>query len=40
LSRRTYMVTPCRHIFHTACLESWMRLRLQCPICRDTIPPV
>jgi hypothetical protein len=40
LSRRQYMVTPCRHIFHTACLESWMRLRLQCPICRDTIPPV
>ncbi|KAJ5917609.1 hypothetical protein N7466_011163 [Penicillium verhagenii] len=40
LSRRNYMVTPCRHIFHTACLESWMRLRLQCPICRDTIPPV
>ncbi|KAJ5902078.1 hypothetical protein N7495_002606 [Penicillium taxi] len=40
LSRRAYMVTPCRHIFHTACLESWMRLRLQCPICRDSIPPV
>ncbi|KAL2828426.1 hypothetical protein BDW59DRAFT_143097 [Aspergillus cavernicola] len=40
LTRRTYMVTPCRHIFHTACLESWMKLRLQCPICRETIPPV
>jgi hypothetical protein len=40
LSRRLYMVTPCRHIFHTACLESWMRLRLQCPICRESIPPV
>ncbi|KAF7718905.1 Uncharacterized protein PECH_006643 [Penicillium ucsense] len=40
LSRRTYMVTPCRHIFHTPCLESWMRLRLQCPICRESIPPV
>lgn len=40
LSRRTYMVTPCRHIFHSPCLESWMRLRLQCPICRESIPPV
>ncbi|KAJ5091646.1 hypothetical protein NUU61_006516 [Penicillium alfredii] len=40
LSRRAYMVTPCRHIFHTACLESWMRLRLQCPICRESVPPV
>lgn len=40
LSRRQYMVTHCRQIFHTACLESWMRLRLQCPICRESIPPV
>ncbi|KAL6234469.1 hypothetical protein BDW75DRAFT_212305 [Aspergillus navahoensis] len=40
LTRRTYMVTPCRHIFHNACLESWMKLRLQCPICRESIPPV
>ncbi|KAF9885110.1 hypothetical protein FE257_000750 [Aspergillus nanangensis] len=40
LSRRMYMVTPCRHIFHSTCLESWMRLRLQCPICRESIPPV
>ena len=39
-SRRAYMVTPCRHIFHTECLEGWMRYRLQCPICRDTLPPL
>jgi transmembrane E3 ubiquitin-protein ligase len=38
--RRTYMVTPCQHIFHSTCLESWMNLRLQCPICREPIPPV
>ncbi|KAL2796027.1 hypothetical protein BJX66DRAFT_300337 [Aspergillus keveii] len=40
LTRRTYMVTPCRHIFHSACLQSWMKLRLQCPICRESISPV
>jgi hypothetical protein len=40
LSRRGYMVTPCQHIFHSMCLETWMRLRLQCPICREPIPPV
>ena len=40
LSRRTYMVTPCHHIFHGACLETWLHLRLQCPICREAIPPV
>lgn len=39
-SRRAYMVTPCRHIFHSGCLENWMRFRLQCPICRETVPPV
>lgn len=40
LARLAYMVTPCRHIFHTACLESWMRYRLQCPVCRETLPPL
>lgn len=39
-ARRSYMVTPCRHIFHTACLESWMQYRLQCPICREELPPL
>ncbi|KZF26750.1 hypothetical protein L228DRAFT_243262 [Xylona heveae TC161] len=40
LARRAYMVTPCRHIFHSDCLEGWMRFRLQCPICRETLPPL
>ena len=38
--RRAYMVTPCRHIFHSPCLEGWMRYKLQCPICRDSLPPL
>jgi len=37
LGRRAYMVTPCKHVFHTHCLEGWMRFRLQCPICRYVI---
>jgi len=40
LARRLYMVTPCRHIFHSACLEGWLRFRLQCPICREDLPPL
>jgi transmembrane E3 ubiquitin-protein ligase len=40
LGRRAYMVTPCRHIFHTHCLEGWMRYRLQCPNCREILPPL
>ncbi|OTB06156.1 hypothetical protein M426DRAFT_319230 [Hypoxylon sp. CI-4A] len=39
-ARRAYMVTPCRHIFHSACLEGWMKFRLQCPICREELPPL
>jgi hypothetical protein len=39
-SRRAYMVTPCRHIFHSPCLEGWMRYRLQCPVCRENLPPL
>lgn len=40
LARRQYMVTPCRHMFHSTCLEGWMRFRLQCPICRENLPPL
>lgn len=40
LARRSYMVTPCRHVFHTPCLEAWMRFRLQCPNCREELPPL
>ena len=40
LARRLYMITPCRHAFHSACLEGWMRFRLQCPICRENLPPL
>ncbi|KFA63210.1 hypothetical protein S40285_04919 [Stachybotrys chlorohalonatus IBT 40285] len=39
-TRKAYMVTPCRHIFHSVCLENWMRFRLQCPICREDLPPL
>ncbi|KAF2156579.1 RING finger ubiquitin ligase [Myriangium duriaei CBS 260.36] len=40
LARRAYMMTPCRHIFHAKCLEGWMKYRLQCPICREDLPPM
>lgn len=40
LQRRQYMVAPCRHIFHTQCLEAWMKYKLQCPVCRNPLPPL
>ena len=40
LEQSMYMVTPCRHIFHAECLEGWMNLRLVCPVCRESLPPL
>lgn len=38
LSRREYMITPCDHLFHTACLAPWLEQRLECPTCRLRLP--
>lgn len=40
LERRKYMVTPCKHVFHSECLEGWMRHKLMCPSCRAELPPL
>lgn len=40
LGKRTYMITPCNHIFHSECLEEWMKTRLVCPYCREGLPPL
>lgn len=34
------MITPCGHKFHPSCLKSWMEVKLSCPTCRHTIPPL
>ncbi|CAI5458793.1 unnamed protein product [Closterium sp. Yama58-4] len=33
------MVTPCDHMFHTACLQRWMDIKMECPTCRRSLPP-
>lgn len=38
--QKDYMVTPCYHIFHDECLELWMKYKLQCPVCRQVLPPI
>ncbi|CDS07323.1 hypothetical protein LRAMOSA01272 [Lichtheimia ramosa] len=38
LGRAQYMLTPCQHLFHTECLEKWMRIKLECPVCRSYLP--
>lgn len=39
IARSHYSVTPCRHIFHSDCLENSMDYKLSCPVCREHLPP-
>ena len=31
------MLTPCKHVFHTKCLETWFLRKKECPNCRSDI---
>jgi len=33
-------ITPCDHMFHSACLERWMDIKMECPTCRTPLPPM
>lgn len=35
----TRMVTPCNHFFHPECLNRWMDVKMECPTCRQPLPP-
>ena len=34
------MRTPCNHMFHISCLETWMEQKMECPIDRSKLPPL
>jgi hypothetical protein len=38
MDRRAYMLAPCDHVFHRNCLEQWMDVKMECPICRTALP--
>ncbi|XP_040383876.1 RING-H2 finger protein ATL29-like [Oryza brachyantha] len=31
------LLTACRHAFHTACIDSWLRAHTTCPVCRSDL---
>merc|ERR1712113_526954 len=31
------VATACGHVFHSACIDSWMRQSLECPNCRQMV---
>jgi len=34
------MITPCGHKYHIPCLKRWIEIKMECPTCRKSIPPV
>jgi transmembrane E3 ubiquitin-protein ligase len=38
--RHDYMLAPCNHLFHRECLVQWMDVKMECPICRTSLPAV
>lgn len=38
--KKKYMITPCDHVYHSVCLEKWMKHKNECPYCRTKIPPI
>jgi hypothetical protein len=35
--KKPFMVTPCGHVFHTNCLEAWLKQKRECPTDRTPI---
>ncbi|GAA5926887.1 ubiquitin-protein ligase TUL1 [Sporobolomyces koalae] len=36
--RSLYALTPCGHLLHSECLQSWMNVRSICSVCRTPLP--
>ena len=34
---KEYIITPCKHVFHSICLEKWFERKKECPCCRSEI---
>jgi len=37
-SKICFATTPCNHTFHFSCLNLWMKMKQECPMCRTELP--
>ena len=37
VSERTFVRTPCAHVYCKVCLETWLRKKRSCPMCNTTL---
>ena len=37
INNKPYITTPCKHIFHSDCLEKWLEHKMECPNCRASL---
>ena len=37
IMNKPFMITPCKHVFHSDCLEEWFKMKKECPNCRTII---
>lgn len=35
-----FILTPCRHFFHSKCLNLWIENKKECPVCRKELPGI
>ena len=37
INNKPFILTPCKHIFHSYCLDKWLEQKKECPNCRKSL---